>query len=157
MRAVVQRVSSARVEVDGAVVGAIDEPGLLVLVGVTQDDGSRDVEWLARKVAELRILADERSVTEAGAPVLVVSQFTLYADVRKGRRPSWSSAAAATVAEPLVVAVVEALRSRGLVVATGTFGARMAVHLVNDGPVTLLLDTRVLDTPSHPRERSHPT
>ncbi len=157
MRAVVQRVSSARVEVDGAVVGAIDEPGLLVLVGVTHDDGPRDVEWLARKVAELRILADERSVTEAGAPVLVVSQFTLYADVRKGRRPSWSSAAAATVAEPLVVAVVEALRSRGLVVATGTFGARMAVHLVNDGPVTLLLDTRVLDTPSHPRERSHPT
>jgi D-tyrosyl-tRNA(Tyr) deacylase len=157
MRAVVQRVSSARVEVDGVVVGGIDEPGLLVLVGVTHDDGPRDVEWLARKVAELRILADERSVTESGAPVLVVSQFTLYADVRKGRRPSWSAAAAATVAEPLVLAVVEALRSRGLVVATGTFGARMAVHLVNDGPVTLLLDTRVLDTPSHPRERSYPT
>jgi D-tyrosyl-tRNA(Tyr) deacylase len=140
MRAVVQRVSSARVEVDGVSVGSLEGEGLLVLVGVTHDDGPTQVAWLARKIAELRILAGERSVLDAGAPVLVVSQFTLYADVRKGRRPSWSAAAPGPVAEPLVEALVDALRCQGVTVATGTFGAHMAVHLVNDGPVTLVLD-----------------
>ncbi|GAB3598565.1 D-aminoacyl-tRNA deacylase [Angustibacter peucedani] len=141
MRAVVQRVSRARVVVDGEVVGAVDRPGLLVLVGVTHTDGPDDVATLARKVAELRLLDGERSVLDEGAPVLVVSQFTLYADTRKGRRPSWSAAAPRPVAEPLVEAVVATLRERGLEVATGVFGADMAVELVNDGPVTLVLDT----------------
>ena len=140
MRAVVQRVSEARVEVDGVVVGALDRPGLVVLLGVTHDDGPAQVQWMARKIAELKLLPDERSVLEAQAPVLVVSQFTLYADVRKGRRPSWSAAAPGEVAEPLVDAVVAELRQRGVPVETGTFGAYMAVHLVNDGPVTLVLD-----------------
>ncbi len=140
VRAVVQRVIEARVEVDGALVGALDRPGLVVLLGVTHDDGPAQVQWMARKIAELKLLADERSVLEAQAPVLVVSQFTLYADVRKGRRPSWSAAAPSEVAEPLVEAVVAALRGRGIPVETGTFGAYMAVHLVNDGPVTLVLD-----------------
>lgn len=149
MRAVLQRVSSARVEVDGQVVGEIPGPqGVVVLVGVTHGDGPAQVDWLARKVADLRILAGERSVTEAGAPVLVVSQFTLYADVRKGRRPSWSAAAPGEVAEPIVADLVAALRRRGLTVQTGTFGARMAVHLVNDGPVTLVLDTPATDAPA---------
>jgi D-tyrosyl-tRNA(Tyr) deacylase len=132
---------SARVEVDGEVVGAIDRPGLLALVGVTHDDGPDQVQRMARKIAELRILRDEQSVTDAGAPVLVVSQFTLYADTRKGRRPSWSAAAPAPVAEPLVQALVEALRERGLEVEQGRFGAMMEVSLVNDGPVTLVVDT----------------
>lgn len=140
MRAVVQRVSEARVEVDGTVVGAVDRPGLVVLLGVTHDDGPAQVQWMARKIAELKLLPDEQSVLESHAPVLVVSQFTLYADVRKGRRPSWSAAAPSEVAEPLVDAVVEALRERGIPVETGTFGAHMAVSLVNDGPVTLVLD-----------------
>ncbi len=140
MRAVLQRVSQARVEVDGQVVGAIGA-GLLALVGVTHHDGPAEVEWLARKIAELRILPDERSVAETGGGVLVVSQFTLYADTRKGRRPSWSAAAPGPVAEPLVAAVAGALAARGIPVATGTFGAHMDVHLVNDGPVTIVLDT----------------
>ncbi|MFP5347773.1 MAG: D-aminoacyl-tRNA deacylase [Actinomycetes bacterium] len=140
MRAVVQRVSRASVTVDGAVVGAIDEPGLVVLVGVTHDDGPQQVEQIARKVADLRILRDEKSAADVGAPVLVVSQFTLYADTRKGRRPTWNAAAPGRVAEPVVEAVVEALRARGLTVATGAFGADMAVELVNDGPVTILLE-----------------
>jgi D-aminoacyl-tRNA deacylase len=140
MRAVLQRVTSASVQVDGAVVGAIDRPGLLALVGVTHDDGPAQVETLARKISELRILRDERSVLDEGAPVLVVSQFTLYADTRKGRRPSWGAAAPGPVAEPLVEAVVEALRSRGVEVATGRFGAMMQVSLVNDGPVTLVVE-----------------
>lgn len=140
MRAVVQRVTRASVTVDGQVVGAIDEPGLLVLVGATHDDGPEQVEKIARKVADLRILRDEQSALDAAAPVLVVSQFTLYADTRKGRRPTWNAAAPGPVAEPLVEAVVDALRARGLVVATGAFGADMAVELVNDGPVTLLLE-----------------
>lgn len=140
MRAVVQRVTRAAVRVDGEVVGAVDEPGLLVLVGVTHDDGPAQVELIARKVAELRILRDEQSAVDLGAPVLVVSQFTLYADTRKGRRPTWNAAAPGPVAEPLVDAVVEALRARGLRVATGVFGADMAVELVNDGPVTILLE-----------------
>ncbi|WP_029290842.1 D-aminoacyl-tRNA deacylase [Cellulomonas sp. HZM] len=141
MRAVVQRVTRASVTVGGAVVGAIDGPGLVVLLGATPGDGPAQVELIARKVAELRILRDERSALEEGAPVLVVSQFTLYADTRKGRRPSWNAAAPRPVAEPLVDAVVDALRGRGLEVATGVFGADMAVELVNDGPVTILLDS----------------
>ena len=141
MRAVLQRVTSARVTVDGEVVGAVDRPGLLALVAATHDDGPEQVATLARKIAELRILRDEQSVTDCAAPVLVVSQFTLYADTRKGRRPSWSAAAPRPVAEPLVDAVVAALRERGLEVATGVFGAHMEVELVNDGPVTILLDT----------------
>jgi len=141
VRAVVQRVSRARVLVDGAVVGSVDRPGLCVLVGVTHSDGAEQVATLSRKIAELRILADEQSALDAAAPVLVVSQFTLYADTRKGRRPSWSGAAPAEVAEPLVQAVVEALRDRGLEVATGRFGARMELELVNDGPMTLVLET----------------
>jgi D-tyrosyl-tRNA(Tyr) deacylase len=140
MRAVLQRVTSARVEVDGEVVGAIDRPGLLALVGVTHGDGPEQVERLARKIAELRILRDEQSVVDTGAPVLVVSQFTLYADTRKGRRPSWGAAAPGPVAEPLVADVVAALRSRGVEVAEGRFGAMMQVSLVNDGPVTLVVD-----------------
>ena len=140
MRAVLQRVTSARVEVDGEVVGAIDRPGLLALVGVTHGDGPEQVDRLARKIAELRILRDEQSVLDLGAPVLVVSQFTLYADTRKGRRPSWGAAAPGPVAEPLVGDVVAALRARGVEVAEGRFGAMMQVSLVNDGPVTLVVD-----------------
>ncbi|MBD8057742.1 D-tyrosyl-tRNA(Tyr) deacylase [Cellulomonas sp. JH27-2] len=141
MRAVVQRVTRAAVTVGGIVVGSIDAPGLLVLVGVTPGDGAAQVEVIARKVAELRILRDEQSAVDAGAPILVVSQFTLYGDTRKGRRPTWNAAAPGPVAEPLVAAVVAALRERGLHVETGVFGADMAVELVNDGPVTILLES----------------
>ncbi|MEE6273574.1 D-aminoacyl-tRNA deacylase [Georgenia wangjunii] len=140
MRTVLQRASRAAVRVDGEVVGELTGPGLVALVGVTHSDGAAQVERTARKIAELRILRDERSVLEAGAPVLVVSQFTLYADVRKGRRPSWSAAAPGPVAEPLVDAVVAALRERGVQVETGRFGADMEVELTNDGPVTIVLD-----------------
>ena len=141
MRAVLQRVTSASVQVDGRVVGAIDRPGLVALVGVTHDDGPDQVEWLARKIADLRLLRDEQSVLDASAPVLVVSQFTLYGDARKGRRPIWNAAAPGPVAEPVVESVVSALRAKGISVETGTFGADMAVSLVNDGPVTLVLES----------------
>jgi D-tyrosyl-tRNA(Tyr) deacylase len=140
MRAVVQRATRASVTVAGEVVGALTSPGLVVLVGVTHDDGPAQVDLIARKVADLRILREERSALDAGAPVLVVSQFTLYGDTRKGRRPTWNAAAPGPVAEPLVDAVVAALRARGLEVVTGVFGADMAVELVNDGPVTILLE-----------------
>jgi D-tyrosyl-tRNA(Tyr) deacylase len=140
VRAVLQRVRSASVTVEGEVVGALDRPGLLALVGVTHDDGPAQVAAMVRKISELRILRDERSVLDEAAPVLVVSQFTLYADVRKGRRPSWNNAAPGAVAEPLVEAVVEGLRERGVEVVTGRFGAMMEVGLVNDGPVTLVVD-----------------
>ena len=140
MRAVLQRVTEASVTVDGATVGAIDRPGLVALVGVTHDDGPEQVSTMARKISELRILRDERSVLDEGAPVLVVSQFTLYADTKKGRRPSWNGAAPGDVAQPVVEAVVAALRERGVEVATGRFGAMMQVSLVNDGPVTLVVD-----------------
>jgi D-aminoacyl-tRNA deacylase len=140
MRAVLQRVTRASVTVDGEVVGAIDKPGVMALVGVTHDDGPAQAETIARKIAELRILHDEKSVSDVGAPVLVVSQFTLYGDARKGRRPTWVQAAPGAVAEPLVDAVVAALRERGLTVETGRFGADMQVELVNDGPVTILLE-----------------
>jgi D-aminoacyl-tRNA deacylase len=141
MRLVVQRVTSARVEVDGEIVGAIDRPGLLILAGVTHDDQAATVDRLAEKVWTLRILDGERSCQEENAPILVVSQFTLYADTRKGRRPSWSAAAPRAVSEPLVEAFVSSLRLRGAEVATGVFGAYMAVTLTNDGPVTLVLDS----------------
>ncbi|QIM21974.1 D-tyrosyl-tRNA(Tyr) deacylase [Phycicoccus sp. HDW14] len=140
MRTVLQRVHRASVTVDGEVVGEITRPGLLALVGATHDDGPEQVETTARKIADLRILHGERSVLDEGAPVLVVSQFTLYADTRKGRRSSWNAAAPGPVAEPLVDAVVAALRARGLEVATGRFGAHMDVELVGDGPVTILLE-----------------
>ena len=141
MRLVVQRVTSASVEVDGEIVGAIDRPGLLILAGVTHDDQAATVDRLAEKVWPLRILDGERSCQEENAPILVVSQFTLYADTRKGRRPSWSPAAPRAVSEPLVEAFVSSLRLRGAEVATGVFGAYMAVTLTNDGPVTLVLDS----------------
>lgn len=139
MRALVQTVSRASVTVDGSVVGAIGE-GLLVLVGVTHTDDSTVAGQLARKVHELRILDDEKSAADVGAPVLVVSQFTLYADTRKGRRPSWSAAAPGDVAQPLVEAFAQALRERGATVATGRFGAHMLVESVNVGPRTVLLE-----------------
>ena len=139
MRAVVQTVGRASVTVDGEVVGAIGE-GLLVLLGVTHTDTPQVAETLARKVHELRILDDEESAATVGAPLLVVSQFTLYGDTRKGRRPSWTAAAPAEVAEPLVTAFVEALRQRGATVATGRFRARMLVESVNVGPRTVLID-----------------
>jgi D-aminoacyl-tRNA deacylase len=141
MRLVIQRVTSARVEVDGGIVGAIDRPGLVILVGVTHDDQPMTADRLAEKVWTLRILDGERSCQEENAPVLVVSQFTLYADTRKGRRPSWSAAAPRAVSEPLIEAFVSALRLRGAEVATGVFGAHMKVTLTNDGPVTLILDS----------------
>jgi D-tyrosyl-tRNA(Tyr) deacylase len=141
MRLVVQRVSAARVEVAGEVVGAIDRPGLLILAGVTHDDQPATVDRLAEKVWTLRILDGERSCEQENAPLLVVSQFTLYADTRKGRRPSWSAAAPRAVSEPLIQAFVSSLRRRGAEVATGVFGAHMEVALTNDGPVTLILDS----------------
>jgi len=141
MRLVVQRVTSASVEVDGEIVGAIDRPGLLILAGVTHDDQAATVDRLAEKVWTLRILNGERSCQEENAPILVISQFTLYADTRKGRRPSWSAAAPRAVSEPLVEAFVSSLRLRGAEVATGVFGAYMAVTLTNDGPMTVILDS----------------
>ena len=137
----VQRAASARVEVAGEVVGALPRPGLLVLVGVTHDDTAADAARLAEKVWTLRILDGERSAAQQEAPLLVVSQFTLYADTRKGRRPSWSAAAPRPVSEPLVEAFVAALRELGASVETGVFGADMQVSLTNDGPVTLVLDS----------------
>ncbi|QGN50073.1 D-tyrosyl-tRNA(Tyr) deacylase [Micromonospora sp. WMMC415] len=139
MRAVVQTVGRASVTVDGEVVGAIDD-GLLVLLGVTHADTPQIAQTMARKVHELRILDDERSAADTGAPILVVSQFTLYGDARKGRRPSWTAAAPAEVAEPLVTEVVEALRARGAKVETGRFRTHMLVESVNVGPRTVLLD-----------------
>ena len=141
MRAVLQRVSSASVTVDGDVVGRIDEPGLVVLLGITHDDGPAEVAWMVRKIRSLRILREERSVAETGAPVLLVSQFTLYGDARKGRRPTWQAAAPGEVAEPLFEAVCTALEGLGTPVQRGRFGADMAVALVNDGPVTLTLES----------------
>jgi D-aminoacyl-tRNA deacylase len=140
VRAVVQRASSASVIVDGAVISQLDAPGLVVLVGVTHSDTADTAAALARKIYYLRILADEKSCADLGAPLLVISQFTLYADTAKGRRPSWSAAASGPVAEPVVTAFADALRELGARVATGVFGAHMQVELVNDGPVTLILE-----------------
>ncbi|QIK68257.1 D-tyrosyl-tRNA(Tyr) deacylase [Nocardioides sp. HDW12B] len=141
MRAVVQRVSEASVSVAGEVVGSLDGPGLLVLLGVTHEDGPTEVAWLARKVWDVRILRDERSASDLGAPVLVVSQFTLYGDARKGRRPTWAAAAPGPVSEPLYEAFCAELERLGARVSRGVFGADMAVASVNDGPVTLVLDS----------------
>ena len=152
MRAVVARVSRASVRIDNEsgseVVGEITGAGLLVLLGIHRDDVTRPgdvtrpdkIDVMARKLHELRLLRDERSCAEVGAPLLVVSQFTLYGDTRKGRRPSWSAAAAPGDAEPIVDAVVEALRRRGATVETGRFGALMEVESVNDGPYTVLVE-----------------
>lgn len=141
MRAVVQRVRSASVTVDGETVGELPSPGLLVYLGVTHDDTQADVAWIARKVWDLRILADERSASDVAAPVLVVSQFTLYGDARKGRRPTWHAAAPGPVSEPLYDAVCAELGRLGAHVERGRFGADMAVASVNDGPITMLLDS----------------
>jgi len=148
VRAVVQRVSRASVRVDGEVVGACG-PGLLVLVGAGHDDTAETAERLAGKLARLRIFSDaagrfDRSLLDTGGEALVVSQFTLIADTRKGNRPSFTGAAAPEQAEPLVARVVDALRAEGIGVATGRFGAMMEVELVNDGPVTILIDTKKL-------------
>ena len=142
MRGILQRVTCASVSVDGEVIGECPGPGALVLVGVTHEDTLEQAKTLARKIAELRIFEDETSIQDRAeeASVLVVSQFTLYGDVRKGRRPSWSKAAPGPVAEPLVDAVVEELRGRGIHVETGRFGAMMSVELVNDGPYTLVIE-----------------
>lgn len=140
MRAVVSRVTEAAVRVDGQVVGALQQPGLLVLLGVTHDDGPAQADTMARKLHEMRILRDERSVADTGAGVLIVSQFTLYGSTRKGRRPSFTSAAHPEHAAPLIDEVVAQLRARGVTVSTGRFGATMAVHSIADGPFTLLLD-----------------
>lgn len=141
MRAVVQRVSAASVVVDGETVGAIDEPGLLVYVGISHDDGPAEVAWMAQKLWGLRILRDEQSASDVGAPLLVVSQFTLYGDARKGRRPTWQAAAPGEISEPLYDALCAALRGLGAHVETGRFGAQMAVSSVNDGPFTVWLQT----------------
>jgi D-tyrosyl-tRNA(Tyr) deacylase len=133
-------VTRASVTVADEVVGAIDEPGLLVLLGVTGSDTAAEAATMARKLHELRVLRDEQSCATAGAPLLVVSQFTLYGDTRKGRRPSWTAAARPELAEPLVDAVVAELRGRGARVATGRFGAAMAVESVNDGPFTVMVE-----------------
>lgn len=140
MRAVVQRVLTASVSVEGEVVGALDRPGLLVYLGVTHDDGPDQVAWTARKIWDLRLLRDEASASDVGAPVLVVSQFTLYGDARKGRRPTWAAAAPGPVSEPLYDAVCAELTRLGASVERGVFGADMQVASVNDGPVTLVLE-----------------
>ena len=140
MRAVLQRVTEASVTVDGEVLGRIAGPGLCVLVGVTHADDESVAERMAAKIHELRVLREERSAADAGAPLLVISQFTLYGDARKGRRPTWNAAAGAETAEPLVDHLVATLRGRGASVETGRFGADMQVALVNDGPVTLIVE-----------------
>ncbi|GAA1145499.1 D-aminoacyl-tRNA deacylase [Nocardioides aquiterrae] len=136
----IQRVLWANVTVGGEVVGSIGEPGLLVYLGVTHDDGPEDITWTARKIWELRVLRDEKSASDVGAPILVVSQFTLYGDARKGRRPTWLAAAPGAVSEPVYDAVCAELERLGARVARGVFGADMRVESVNDGPVTLILE-----------------
>jgi D-tyrosyl-tRNA(Tyr) deacylase len=140
MRAVIQRASAASVRVDDEVVGALSGPGLCIFLGVTHDDTEETAQRMAVKIHELRILRDERSAADVEAPLLVISQFTVYGDARKGRRPTWTAAAPGDVAEPLVEHVVQALRARGAHVETGRFGADMQVEVVNDGPVTLVVD-----------------
>ena len=140
MRAFVQRVTQASVTVDGQVVGAITEPGLAVLIGISRDDTPAKAAKMAAKLWGLRILDGEKSCSDVGAPLLVISQFTLYADTTKGRRPAWGKAAPGPVAEPLVDAVLAQLRALGARVETGVFGADMKVALVNDGPVTIIIE-----------------
>jgi D-tyrosyl-tRNA(Tyr) deacylase len=141
VRAVIQRASEASVSVGGSVVGRLPRPGLVVLVGVTHSDTAASAAALARKVFYLRILDGEKSCADTAAPLLVISQFTLYADTSRGRRPTWQAAAPRPLAEPLVDAFTAALRELGGSVQTGVFGADMQVQLVNDGPVTLILET----------------
>jgi len=141
VKAVVQRVLGASVTVGGETVGAIEGAGLLVYLGVTHDDGPADVTWTARKIWDLRILRDEQSASDIAAPVLVVSQFTLYGDARKGRRPTWQAAAPGPVSEPLYDAVCTALVDLGATVERGVFGADMQVASVNDGPITMILES----------------
>lgn len=146
MKAVLTRVSSASVSVDGEVIGSIeanDTGGILALIGVSIDDADNETAWrkMAKKIAELRILEGEKSAADLDAPILVVSQFTLYGQTARGRRPSWAKAAAADVAEPIINHIVEDLRGRGLHVATGQFGAMMEVSSVNQGPFTVLVET----------------
>ncbi len=145
MRAVLQRALGAEVQVDGVRLGGFDGPGLVALIGVTHDDTTASASRLAEKIWNLRIFIGQEGAREASAcdlqlPILVISQFTLYADTRKGRRPTWDAAAPGPVAEPLVDAVVQALQSAGAMVHTGRFGADMQVRLVNDGPMTILLE-----------------
>jgi D-aminoacyl-tRNA deacylase len=141
VRAVLQRVLAASVTVEEQVVAALDGAGLAVLLGVTHDDGPAQVSWLARKIWDLRILRGERSASDVDAPLLVVSQFTLYGDARRGRRPTWNAAAPAAISEPVYEALCAELERLGATVARGRFGADMQVRLVNDGPVTLVLDS----------------
>ena len=141
MRSVLQRALRASVTVDGEVVGGFEGPGLVVLLGITHDDGPREVEWMADKIRNVRLLRDETSIGEIGAPALVISQFTLYGEARKGRRPTWQAAAPGPVAEPVYDAVCDRMAELGTPVSRGRFGADMAVELVNDGPVTLIVDT----------------
>lgn len=140
MKAVVQRALAASVAVDGKVVGTLPSPGLLVYLGVTHSDGPDEVAWMARKIWETRLLRDEQSASDIGAPILMISQFTLYGDARKGRRPTWSAAAPGDVSEPLYDAVCDALVGLGARVERGIFGAQMEVSSVNDGPFTVLLE-----------------
>ena len=137
----IQRVLSASVRVDGEVVGALDRPGLLVYLGVTHDDGPDEVAWTARKIWDLRLLRDEQSASDTHAPVLVISQFTLYGDARKGRRPTWQAAAPGPVSEPLYDAVCAELVRLGAQIERGRFGADMQVESVNDGPMTMFLES----------------
>ncbi|KIS25994.1 D-tyrosyl-tRNA(Tyr) deacylase [Arthrobacter sp. SPG23] len=147
MRAILQRVTRAEVTVDGETVGSIDRPGLVVLAGATHTDTMDDAKALAAKIWTLRILDGERSCADQSAPLLVVSQFTLYADTRRGRRPSWSGAAPADTSEPLIEHLVASLRGLGAEVSTGRFGAMMQLTLVNDGPFTISLDTADFSAP----------
>lgn len=141
MRAVVQRASSASVTINGEVVGELPKPGLVMLIGVTHTDDDDAAVRMARKVWELRILEGGQSCSDIGAPLLVISQFTVYADTRKGRRPSWAAAAPGAIAEPLIERLCEELRNLGAHVETGRFGAYMHVAMVNDGPVTVIVET----------------
>jgi D-tyrosyl-tRNA(Tyr) deacylase len=141
VRAVIQRARSASVTIGDEVVGSLDGPGVVVLLGVTHDDGPDQVAWMARKIWGLRILRNEQSASDVGAPLLVISQFTLYGDARKGRRPTWNAAAPGPVSEPVYEKFCAELERLGARVERGRFGADMAVSLVNDGPVTLVLDT----------------
>jgi D-tyrosyl-tRNA(Tyr) deacylase len=150
VRAVIQRVLRASVTVDGEVVGSFDEPGLLVYLGVTHGDSTAEVEWMARKIWELRLLRDEKSASEVDAPVLVISQFTLYGDARKGRRPTWQAAAPGTVSEPAYDGVCATLAALGARVERGIFGADMQVECVNDGPTTVILDREPVRAPEVP-------
>ncbi|WP_417363795.1 D-aminoacyl-tRNA deacylase [Glutamicibacter arilaitensis] len=141
MRAVVQVASTAHVEVEGEITGRLDSPGLVILLGVTHDDDQATARKVAEKIWQLRILEDETSAASINAPLLVISQFTLYGSVRKGRRPSWSNAAPGPVSEPLYEHFVAYLRELGAHVQTGKFGAMMNVSLVNSGPFTVIVDS----------------